>query len=84
MVQIPSSDGSALYTVVISPDREDVVCTCPSYAYRDYCRHTEEALAKLCTWAEDESNVLQSAHERNRQICPICGGPTHVVLQDHE
>src|SRR5882672_3484899 len=71
------------YTVTIPPwDRieEEVVCECPSYHNRGYCRHQREALASICNWSDLEDSVAQTPEQRRQHTCPECGGPTRTVV----
>jgi hypothetical protein len=81
-----SSDKSKTYEVSVPPwsGTEDVTCTCPSYTFRGYCRHTEYALKNLiCNWTSDDP-VPQTAEQRRGRTCPRCGAPTVLVEGDDE
>lgn len=82
-ISVPSSDGVSEYAVFVTPwDRteDEVVCTCPSYLNRGYCRHQVEALRRICSWAEDDSSIQQTVEQRKKHECPVCGGPTNLVV----
>lgn len=84
-VEIPSaSDPDVLYLVLINPwDRNasEVVCECPSYIHRGYCHHQAEAFATVCRWVST-SGKAQTAEQAAKKICPECGGPTRIVIDD--
>jgi len=70
----------ASYTVSIPPwaGTEDVTCECPSYVFRGSCRHTAQALEKICNWSSG-GPVPQTDEQRHNRVCPRCGGQTYLV-----
>lgn len=81
-----SSTEGKTYQVSVPPwsGDEDVTCTCPSFTYRGYCRHTKYALEHLiCNWTSD-SSVPQTDDQRRARVCPRCGAATVLVEGDDE
>ena len=42
--KVPGSAGN-VYTITIS-ENNDILCTCPGFTYRRYCKHTEKTSIK--------------------------------------
>ena len=81
-IEVASSADDTSYTVTIPPTEQDAdtVCTCPSFAFRGYCRHIDAAFADICGWRQDQSDVEQTIEEAKKRVCPVCGGPTNIVI----
>ena len=75
-----STDPKKTYSVSIPPweGTEDITCDCPSWTYRGYCRHTREAMRKICNWTSNDP-VPQSEEQRRNHVCPRCGRNTVLV-----
>ena len=79
-VEVASSAPGKSYTVSIPPweGTKDITCECPSYQFRGYCRHTREALRKICNWTSRDP-VPQTDEQRKNHVCPRCGRKTVLV-----
>ena len=91
-VEVPSGDGEDTYTVSgLFHERIYPRCTCPAYRfgkrvvrfgdrwYPEVCNHITEAEGSVCGWHE-QTGEAQTPEQRERHICPRCGGPTVGVL----
>lgn len=84
MVEIPSkSDPQKKYILSLPPwerKEEEIVCQCEGFDFRGFCSHQKEALRKVCDWNEF-SETKQTKEQKHDKICPICLGPTRMVLE---
>ncbi len=86
-VEVPSSDPAKQpYILTIPPwdrgDTSQVSCSCPSYLNRGWCRHQREAYSYVCGWSGYESVLEQTNEQMLKKVCPECGGPTRVVVEE--
>ncbi len=82
---MPSSTGDGKYLVSLPPwDRHEneIICSCPGYTFRGYCRHQRQALESLCAWNAKDFQTQQTPEQRSAFICPSCFGPTRLVMED--
>lgn len=81
-VDVPSSDGRTLYTVLVNPwgNPNENVCHCEGYGYRGKCRHQQVAQEAICHWTELDG-IEQSDELRKARLCPVCGSPTKYEIE---
>ena len=62
------------YQQSIDPRTGELECTCKGYRFHHKCKHIREVELIRCSWhgAYDEA-------QKEKGICPRCGGPTIVV-----
>lgn len=78
-IMVPSrSAPDQEYAVEVVLLRGSVSCTCPGFRFRGTCDHTNFAVDP-CGWCEGDA-PRQSADQRERRICPRCGGMTVDAL----
>lgn len=72
-----------VYTVFVNPwsDSSENICQCEGYTFGGKCWHQEEASSHICGWHE-LVGIDQTDEQRERQICPECGGSTMYVLEN--
>jgi hypothetical protein len=83
---VVSSDSQAeSYTVLVNPwgFEAEAVCDCKGYKYTGHCKHQARANEKVCRWREGES-PRQSEQQKEKMVCPRCGGATKWSFEEDE
>lgn len=80
-VEVPSaSDPKKTYTISGTVLSGKIKCSCPGYQFRGTCKHLKVDVQQ-CGWQEVVGPEKQTQEQRDRCICPRCGGPTAESLR---
>lgn len=85
LIDVPSQSNPRLtYEVqIVDPNDppEDWICGCEGFRFRGTCAHQRLAARMRCGWDELEGPEAQTPDERDRDMCPRCGGVTWTTTE---
>lgn len=79
--RVPSNSTPGVeYTIEGVMRDGSITCSCPGFKFRGTCSHLEITETR-CGWDSESSPEAQTLEQKDKGICPRCGGPTESVLR---
>jgi len=83
-----SKDVGGYLQAGLFSERDWPTCSCPAYKYskatinfggcmvKPECKHIKQAQESVCGWHQQYSSEIQNHEQKEKNICPRCGGST--------